>query len=91
MFLKKNRRRKNGREFTSTSAIGDMLGEDFSLGQKDKLYQCHDRLLTHKQALFSHLRSRWTDLFGARFEILLDDLTRTYFVIRVRTPRSGVR
>ena len=38
-----------------------------------------DKLVEHKQALFSHLRQRWQDLFGAQFEVLLYDLTSTYF------------
>jgi hypothetical protein len=33
----------------------------------------------HKQALFGHLRQRWQDLFAAKFDILLYDLTSTYF------------
>ena len=35
--------------------------------------------LPHKEALFRHLRQRWQDLFGAKFEVLLYDLTSTYF------------
>src|SRR5499425_2178457 len=61
------------------SAMGDVLGEDYSLVQKNALYRCLDKLLVHKQALFSHLRERWQDLFGAKFDILLYDLTSTYF------------
>jgi hypothetical protein len=61
------------------SAMGDLLGEDFSLVEKNALYRCLDKLLEHKAALFSHLRQRWQDLFGARFDILLYDLTSTYF------------
>lgn len=59
--------------------MGDLLGADFSIAQKDKLYHCHDLLLEHKEALFSHLQLRWKDLFGAKFEVLLYDLTSTYF------------
>lgn len=59
--------------------MADLLGEDFSLAQKDKLYRCHDHLLPHKKALFSFLQQRWKDLFGAKFEVLLYDLTSTYF------------
>ena len=44
-----------------------------------KLYACHDRLLTHKRALFDHLTQRWRDLFNAQFDVLLYDLTSTYF------------
>ena len=36
-------------------------------------------MLKHKERLFGHLRQRWQDLFGARFEVLLYDLTSTYF------------
>jgi transposase len=38
-----------------------------------------DKVLEHKDRLFGHLRQRWQDLFGARFEVLLYDLTSTYF------------
>jgi transposase len=36
-------------------------------------------VLEHKQALFTHLRARWEDLFQAKYEVLLYDLTSTYF------------
>ncbi len=44
-----------------------------------KLYECPERWLEHQRDLFTHLTQRWQDLFNARFEVLLDDLTRTYF------------
>jgi transposase len=61
------------------SAMGDLLGEDYSLVEKNALYRCLDKLLAHKMALFGHLRRRWQDLFGAQFDVLLYDLTSTYF------------
>jgi transposase len=61
------------------SAMRDLLGEDFALVEKNALYRCLDKLLEHKAALFSHLRQRWQDLFGASFDVLLYDLTSTYF------------
>jgi transposase len=67
------------REWFQHSAMADLLGEDFSLAQKDNLYRCLDRLLEHRQALFRHLRRRWEDLFGVKFEVVLYDLTSTYF------------
>ena len=45
--------------------MADLLGADFGLAEAHKLYACHDRLLAHKEALFSHLVERWRDLFNA--------------------------
>lgn len=59
--------------------MADLLGEDYGLVAKNALYRCLDKLLPHKLALFQHLRSRWQDLFAASFEVLLYDLTGTYF------------
>ncbi len=61
------------------SALGDLLGEDEGVAQDATLYRCLDKLLAHKKPFFSYLRSRWQDLFAARFEVLLYDLTSTYF------------
>ena len=67
------------RQWFERSAMGDLLGADYSLVQKNALYRCLDKLLPHKLAFFGHLRQRWQDLFGAKFEVLLYDLTSTYF------------
>lgn len=67
------------REWFKNSAMADLLEEDFSLAQKDNLYRCLDKLLEHREDLFRHLRRRWEDLFGVKFEVLLYDLTSTYF------------
>jgi len=60
-------------------AMGDLLSEDFSLAAKDTLYRCLDRLVEHKEALFGFLRERWEGLFQVKFDVLLYDLTSTYF------------
>jgi hypothetical protein len=60
------------------SAMGDLLGRGFAVAEKDRLYRCLDRILKHKAALFEHLRQRWQELFQARFDVLLYDLTSTY-------------
>ena len=61
------------------TALGDLLGPDFQLGNKDQLYAVLDKLLPHRNALFQHLRARWQDLFSVKYEVLLYDLTSTYF------------
>ena len=61
------------------SAMDELLGVDFAVAEKDRLYRCLDRLLEHKQDLFVWLRQKWADLFHADFEVLLYDLTSTYF------------
>jgi hypothetical protein len=67
------------RQWYEQTAMADLLGEDFAVVQKDKLYRCLDRLLPHKRAFFSYLHDRWQALFGVSYEILLYDLTSTYF------------
>jgi Transposase DDE domain len=67
------------RQWFEASAMADLLGEDYGLVAKNALYRCLDKLLAHKAALFSHLRARWQDLFAATFDVLLYDLTSTYF------------
>ena len=67
------------RQWFEQSAMADLLGGDFALAEKNALYRCLDKLLPHKEVLFWHLRQRWQDLFGARFDVLLYDLTSTYF------------
>jgi len=61
------------------SAMADLLGEDFGIAGKDTLYRCLDKLVEHKTAMFSHLKERWTSLFDAKYDVLLYDLTSTYF------------
>jgi transposase len=67
------------RQWFDQSAMAELLGVDFTVAEKDRLYRCLDRIGGHKQELFVYLRQRWQDLFGAQFDILLYDLTSTYF------------
>jgi transposase len=69
------------RQWFDGTALADLLGGDRSLAEIHTLYGCHDRLLEHKRALFDHLVQRWRDLFNATFDVLLYDLTSTYFEI----------
>src|SRR6266566_6760819 len=66
------------RQWFDRSAMDVLLGQDFAVAEKDRLYRCLDRVLVHKQELFLHLRQRWKDLFEEEFDVLLYDLTSTY-------------
>ena len=77
------------RHWFEASAMADQLGEDVGLVQIDKLYRCLDKLLAHKQDFFSFLKGRWQSLFGIGFDVLLYDLTSTYF--EIDPPAEGNR
>ena len=61
------------------TAMAALLESDERVAEKDRLYRALDRILKHKAALEEHLAQRWKDLFGASFDVLLYDLTSTYF------------
>jgi hypothetical protein len=67
------------RQWFVDSAMDELLETDFAVAEKDRLYRCLDRVLKHKQELFIWLKQKWADLFHADFEVLLYDLTSTYF------------
>jgi transposase len=74
------------RSWFERSAMADLTGGDFRLAAKDTLYRCHDKLLEHREKLFTHLKERWAGLFGATYDILLYDLTSTYFEVDANSP-----
>jgi hypothetical protein len=61
------------------SAMDALLETDYTVAGKDRLYRCLDRIVEHKQDLFVWLQQKWSELFHADFEVLLYDLTSTYF------------
>ena len=67
------------RQWFVDSAMDELLETDFAVAEKDRLYRCLDRLLEHKGELFVWLKQKWADLFDAEFDVLLYDLTSTYF------------
>ena len=67
------------RQWFVDSAMDELLQSDFTVAEKDRLYRCLDRILAYKQELFVWLKQKWADLFAADFEVLLYDLTSTYF------------
>ena len=61
------------------TALPDLLQLNESLVNKDRLYRALDALLPHKAALEAHLSKRHGELFAVENEILLYDVTSTYF------------
>ena len=79
------------RHWFDASAMGDLLNADFALAEKNTLYRCLDKLIEHKDELFKFLVQRWGELFGAKFDVLLYDLTSTYFETDVERRPSDLR
>jgi hypothetical protein len=77
------------RDWYGRSAVADLLGEELGVIAVQNLYRCLDKILPHKTALFSWLRERWESLFGIEFDVLLYDLTSTYF--EAAPPEQGKR
>ena len=67
------------RQWFDQTAMDELLRTDYRIAAKDRLYRCLDRILQHKEDLCKHLKSRWEDMFGIEFDVLLYDLTSTYF------------
>lgn len=79
------------RHWYETSAMADLLGAGFELVEIHKLYACLDLLIEHKRAFFDYLTQRWRDLFNAKFDVLLYDLTSTYFESAPPFPEGDKR
>jgi hypothetical protein len=61
------------------TALGDLVGTDFTDMSQDRVYKAADMLLAHKQEIEDHLRSKETSLFSLTERIILYDLTNTFF------------
>src|SRR5690242_2025294 len=79
------------RQWYLNSAMDELMGTGFEVAEKDRLYRCLDRVLEHKQELFVYLKQKWADLFAADFEVLLYDLTSTYFEGEMEHNRKARR
>jgi len=79
------------RDWFKNNAMADLLDEDGSIAAKDTLYRCLDKLCEHKGRLFSFLKERWNALFGASYDVLLYDLTSTYFESDPPEEANGLR
>src|SRR6202007_3310664 len=79
------------REWFLRSALADLLGEDAGLAEIHKLYRCHDRLLVHKRGVFDHLTGRRREPFNISYDVLVYDLTSTYFEADPPFPEGDKR
>lgn len=61
------------------TALEDLLGVGVDKIHTDRLYAGLDQLLPHKEAIESHLKQRLGDLFDLKYDLLLYDITSTYF------------
>ena len=69
------------------TALDDLLGIEEGKINDTRLYRCLDRILPYKTQLERHLKDRNGTLFGAEFDVLLYDLTSTYWMERQKTIR----
>jgi hypothetical protein len=61
------------------TALSDLLGVPASKVNDDRLYRALDQLLPHKHAPQAHLKNRLGNLFDLKYDLLLYDVTSTYF------------
>ena len=61
------------------TALDDLLGIPDHLVNTQRLYRTHDALLPHKEAIETHLKERFATLFDTGYDLLLYDVTSTYF------------
>ncbi|MDQ6881007.1 MAG: IS1634 family transposase [Pseudomonadota bacterium] len=67
------------RQWFLRSAMDELLEVDFAAAGKDRLYRCLDRILPHKDSFCQFIAQQWKTLFDTSFDVLLYDLTSTYF------------
>jgi transposase len=84
-LLTVNRLIKPGSEFYvhhhwfEQTAMDFLLDCDFQVAEKNRLYRCLDRTLPYKDELCRHLKKQWKTMFQLEYDVLLYDLTSTYF------------
>jgi transposase len=66
-------------DFYRTTALEDMLDLPSEQVNDDRLYRALDRLLPHKRAIEEHLQKRLGELFDLEYDLLLYDVTSTFF------------
>jgi len=71
------------------TALEDLLQVPFEKVNDDRVYRALDRMLPHKEAIEKHLRARLGELFQLKYDLLLYDVTSTYFEgLAERNPQA---
>lgn len=65
--------------YYKSTALSELLGVPAEKVYDERLYRALDKLLPHKEALEKHLKDRLGELFGLEYDLLLYDVTSTYF------------
>ena len=65
--------------YYKSTALNELLGVPDKKVYDERLYRALDKLLPHKEALEKHLKNRLGELFGLEYDLLLYDVTSTYF------------
>ena len=65
--------------FYGHTALADLMGIPNDKVYDNRLYRALDQLLPHKEALEKHLKQRFGELFNIQYDLLLYDVTSTYF------------
>ena len=61
------------------TAMDFLLDCDFQVAERNRLYRCLDRILPYKDELCRYLKNQWETMFKLQYDVLLYDLTSTYF------------
>ena len=68
------------------TSMPDLLGVSEDQVDDNRLYRCLDKLLPHKEALEVHLKNRMGELFDLEYDLLMYDVTSTFFEGRADFP-----
>ena len=69
--------------YYKSTAMPELLGVPSEKVYDERLYRALDKLLPHKKVLGKHLKARLSSLFGLKYDLLLYDVTSTYFSSQV--------
>ncbi len=68
-----------GEHYYQSTAMPELLGIPAEKVNQQRLYRALDKLLPHKEVIETHLKNRLGSLFDLKYDLLLYDITSTYF------------